>query len=117
LERKGGFSRLVSDLASAARGFFGTAPNSLKSHLNKDELVRITITSLATGGGIFGLLQAIVVSAGVIFPAPTDAALAATILAALLDVLRRLGHGRVLEPTTAQGPHASQRTRIENDRD
>jgi hypothetical protein len=93
LERKLGFSRFVYDLALSARDFLGAAPNSLKHHLNKEELARVTLTSLGAGSGIYGLLQAIVLSAGLIFPAPIDAALAATILAAILEVLRRLDHG------------------------
>jgi hypothetical protein len=93
LKRKLGFTRFVFDLARSVCDFFRAAPNSLKNHLNQDELIRVAITSVGAGGGLFGLLQAIVMNLGMIFPAPGDAALAAVILTAILDVLRRLDHG------------------------
>jgi hypothetical protein len=88
-----GFTRFVSNLARSVRDFFRAAPNTLKDHLNQEELIRIAIASLGAGGGLFGLLHAIVLNIGSIFPAPGDAALAAVILTAILEVLRRLGHG------------------------
>jgi hypothetical protein len=93
LERKLGSTEFLSNLARSVRDFFRAAPNSLKDHLNQAELIRIAIASLGAGGGLFGLLQAIVLNLGSIFPAPGDAALAAVILTSILEVLRRLGHG------------------------
>jgi hypothetical protein len=75
------------------RTFFDEVEDSLKSHLNTKELSRITVTALGAGGGVFALLEAVMRSAGTIFPAPTDAALAATILATILESRRRLKHG------------------------
>ena len=37
--------------------------------------------------------KAVMMAAGSIFPAPTDAALAATVLAVVIEVFRRLRHG------------------------
>src|SRR4051794_28890756 len=100
-------------MACAVRDFAGTAPNSLKNHLNREELARVTITSLGAGGGLFGLLQAIVLGAGVIFPAPTDAALAAAVLTVILEVIRRLRHGAHQEPFPVPGPHPRRRKRCQ----
>lgn len=84
----------------AIRDFFGAVPGSLKNHLNSEELVRISIAALTAGGGVFGLLHAIMLGAGSIFLAPNDAAFAATVLAAVLEVFRRLGHGKELTSQT-----------------
>jgi hypothetical protein len=86
-------------LGNSPRAFWGEVPGALKNHLNTVELTRITITSLAAGGGVLGLLQALLASVGTIFPAPSDAALAAVILTLILDSLRRLDHGQ--EPAPA----------------
>ncbi len=77
--------------------FLGTVPGSLKKHLNTEELFHITLTALVAGGGMFGLLQMSLNSVGTIFPAPTDAALAGTILTMILEVIRRLRHGTDLK--------------------
>src|SRR5262249_21177905 len=85
----GGFRTIVS-------GFFAEVPGAIKGHLNIVEPIRIAVMALAAGGGIFGLLQAIELNVGQIFPAPADAGLASAVLTLLLDVPRR----------PAQGPHA-----------
>ena len=53
--------------------FIAEAPGSLRGHLNVEELARVAISALAGGGGVFGILNLIVVYAGLIFPAPADA--------------------------------------------
>lgn len=82
------------------RDFFAEVPGSLKAHLNTQELVRIAVAALSAGGGAFGVLQALLVHAGTIFPAPLDAALAAFVLTTILETLRRLDHG---DTKTTQG--------------
>jgi hypothetical protein len=86
---------------SSIREFFGPAPATIKKHLNTDELTRITLTALTAGAGTVALLQAILVNVGNIFPAPTDAALAAVVLTFALEALRRLGHGQEPAPAVA----------------
>jgi hypothetical protein len=71
-----GNPRKTFDPDSSVCHFFDAAPGALKGHLSTVELVRITLTSMAAGGGILGLFQA---------------------------VLRRLGHGRELAPDNASG--------------
>jgi cobalamin synthase len=88
--------------ATKAFTFFEEVPGSLKGHLNQEELVRVSVTALTAGGGLFGLLQALSLSVGSIFPAPSDAALAAALLTAILEILRRLGHGG--ETSKSPGP-------------
>ncbi len=100
-------------LGSSVRDFFEAVPGSLKGHLNTVELSRITIAALTAGGGILALLEAILLGVGTIFPAPTDAALAALVLTLILESLRRLGHGQELASSgarriaDAQGNHGS----------
>lgn len=74
--------------------FFAAVPGAIKSHLNAEELVRIAVTALSAGGGVFGILEAVMRSVGLIFPAPSDAGLAAAILTMILESHRRLQHGR-----------------------
>ena len=71
--------------APQCASFFGPAPGALKDHLNGVELSRITITALTTGGGTLALLQAILMNVGTIFPAPTDAALAAVFVTLIIE--------------------------------
>jgi hypothetical protein len=87
-------------VAASIREFFGPAPGALQDHLNSVELSRITITALATGGGILALLEAILLNVGTIFPAPADAAVAAVFVALIIEAFRRLGHG--LEPVSVR---------------
>jgi hypothetical protein len=89
---------LLGRCAGRALRVFEAVPGSLKAHLNVEELARIAVTALAAGGGVFGVLQAVVQSAGTIFPAPADASLAVSVLTTILEVHRRLGHGRAAAP-------------------
>ena len=91
--------RGLSTLVAETLAFFKAAPDSLRDHLNRDEIVRVCLTALTTGGGIYGLLEGIMRSAGHVFPASSDAALAAVVFATILDSRRRLGHGTTPERT------------------
>jgi hypothetical protein len=74
--------------------FFAAAPGAIKNHLNTAELIRIAVTTLTAGGGIFSLLKAVEINAGQIFPSPADAGLATAVLTLILEVFRRLDHGQ-----------------------
>jgi hypothetical protein len=91
------------NILASVRDFLGPAPGAIKKHLNTDELTRITLTALTAGAGTVALLQAILANVGSIFPAPTDAALAAVFLTFILEALRRLGHGQESVPAVAAG--------------
>jgi hypothetical protein len=93
LKRRPRLFRYLSALCAAGRRFFAEVPGSIRDHLNSEELLRITITALTAGGGVCGILEAILARTTVIFPAPADAALAAALLAAILEANRRLRHG------------------------
>lgn len=75
------------------RRFFAEVPGSIQGHLNSEELVRVVVTGLSAGGGALGFLELIRADAGVLFPAPNDAALATAVLTVILEVRRRLTHG------------------------
>jgi hypothetical protein len=79
----------------------------LRGHLNTEELTRITVAALAAGGGLFGLLQAVVLQIGTIFPAPGDAAFAAVVLTTILEAQRRLGHGEARSTASRRSRPAS----------
>ncbi|MGE3820973.1 MAG: hypothetical protein AB7I30_16295 [Isosphaeraceae bacterium] len=80
-------------LSDRCARYLAEAPRSLRNHLNTEELIRVVLAALSTGGGIFGILLAIVATAGSIFPSPADAGLAAAVLTAIIETRRRLGHG------------------------
>jgi hypothetical protein len=103
-------------LRDSIRDFFGAVPGALKDHLSTEELLRISITALMAGGGILGLLQAVLLNVGAIFPAPTDAALAAVIVTFLLECSRRLGHGQGLSPEAVAGMRPPRRDKDPSDR-
>jgi hypothetical protein len=90
----------LGKLRDAICRFWAAAPGSIKHHLNTEELARITITSLTAGGGLFGLIEALTLNVGSIFPASGDAALATVLLTMLLEAHRRLGQGQELAPQT-----------------
>jgi hypothetical protein len=91
------------NILASVRDFLGPAPGAIKKHLNTAELSRITLTALTAGAGTMALLQAILTNVGNIFPAPTDAALAAVVLTLILETLRRLGHGQERAPAVGAG--------------
>jgi hypothetical protein len=109
LDRSSGTWHSPFNLGPSLRSFLGAAPGALKDHLNTEELTRITLTALTAGGGTLGLLQLLLASVGTIFPAPTDAALAALILTVILESLRRLGHGQEPVPDGASKTKATRR--------
>ena len=74
--------------------YLDEVPGAIKAHLNTEELVRVAVTSITAGLGLFGTLQALALEVGTIFPAPSDAALAAALLAFILEIRRRLNQGR-----------------------
>jgi hypothetical protein len=76
------------------RDFLGPAANSLKNHLNARELIRVVVTALVAGGGVAGVLQALLAAVGTVFIGPGDAAVATTVITLVLEVVRRLDHGQ-----------------------
>jgi hypothetical protein len=95
--------RIGSAVLRATRNFMSAVPGSIKHHLNMEELARITVASVTTGGGFFGFLQAVVTSASTLFLSPTDAALVVAILTLVLETHRRLGHGTLHVGPPADG--------------
>lgn len=90
--------------ARAVADFVGPVPGAIKNHVNVEELARVAITALTSGGGLFGLLSAVALGAGTIFPAAGDSALAGVVLTAILEILRRLNHGDDLIPGNGTAP-------------
>jgi hypothetical protein len=88
----------------SVRDFFAAVPGSLKNHLNVDELARITMTAVTAGSGVFAILETLLHSAGVVFPAPSDAALAAIVLTIILEAHRRLAQGSEPTPAARRSP-------------
>ena len=86
--------------------FFAAVPGSLKNHLNRVELIRISISSLTAGGGIFGFLELTFQSVGILFPSPADAALAGAVFTLILEARRRLSQGTEVSVRTASRTHA-----------
>jgi hypothetical protein len=97
--------RSIRALIRSIQVFWRAAEGSLKDHLNVQELTRIAVTALAAGGGVFGLLDTIVHEAGVVFPSPGDAAVAAVVLTVILEGRRRLSHGEPQFPSHRRSPH------------
>ena len=100
---KPGYYRIALEAYSLSRNFLAAVPGSIKHHLNTEELARITIAAVTTGGGFYGFLQAVVASASSLFLSPNDAALAVAILTLVLETHRRLGHGNLHVGPPADG--------------
>lgn len=84
------------------RDYLDVVPGAIKNHLNTEELLRVTVTSMTAGAGLFGLIEAVSLSLGAIFPCASDAALAASLLTFILGVRKRLNQGE--EPPRASRP-------------
>ena len=76
------------------RQFLGSVPGAIRGHLNALELIRVVVTALVAGGGVAGVLQALLAAVGTVFIGPGDAAVATTVITLVLEVVRRLGHGQ-----------------------
>ena len=87
-------------LRGALRRYFAAAPGSIENHLNVEELKRTGLAALAAGGGLFGLLQGVVMLAGGLFPAPVDAALATLVFTLICEAGRRLRQGEEVSRVT-----------------
>lgn len=82
-------ARLLARLARA----LGPHPQSIKGHVNVEELFRALLTAIFAGGGVQGFLALLAPALPAIFPAPHDAALAGAVLTLILELRRRLNHG------------------------
>lgn len=91
-------------LLARLKKYFAEVPGSIRGFLNVNELVRVLMTSIVSGGGVLAVLQALAASAGTIFPAAQDAALAALLLTSLLEVTRRLQQGVSLHDVPRDHP-------------
>lgn len=84
-------------LARQIADFLGAVPGAIRSHLNTAELARIAAAALLSGGGVWGVLEALAKSLPQ-WVAPADVGLATGGFILLLEVARRLGHGDEVEP-------------------
>lgn len=85
--------KIVLQVISFIGKFLGPAVGSIKGHLNIEELLKTLVTAVLAGGGILGVLTALIPVIGVIVPNAADAALATGVLTVIVDVVRRLQHG------------------------
>lgn len=98
------FNRLKSNVISRAIGrFIGQAPDSIKAHINVDEAVRIAITALLAGGGVYGVIFAELAHLPQLVT-PADAAFATAVVTLISETIRRFGHGVALPAPTATVP-------------
>lgn len=77
--------------------FFGSAPDSIRSHLNLNELARVVVASLLSGGGAYEVVLALAESIPR-WADPADVGLVTAGLVLVLEIWRRLGHGDATPP-------------------
>jgi hypothetical protein len=94
--------QFVRSIPQKVHDFFAAVPGAVKNDLNFKELRRITVTAVSAGSGAFGILEALMHSTGVVFPSPSDAALAAIVLTIILEAHRRLSHGEEIVPAPSR---------------
>lgn len=78
------------------KSFFAAVPGALSGYINSQELFRAVVTGLAAGptvGFAVGILTSVSQHASTIFAAPSESALAVSLIAVVLDLLRRQTHG------------------------
>lgn len=98
-------AQFLSALKTIAGWLYGlkAASGSLRDYLNPVELARVVFPALLHGGGVYAVLTALLDSSSTIFAAPY-AALAVSILTALVQVARFLGQGAAPTPAPIPGP-------------
>lgn len=82
------------------------APDSIQGYVNTKELTRVLFFSIAAGGGTSMILASLNESLKSILVQPADFALGSALLVAIIEIQRRLQHGREL-PTENSQPAAS----------
>src|SRR4051794_28877150 len=70
----------------------GPVPKALAGHLNVQELLRIAVTAVVSGGGAAAILPAVLAHIDLVVAAP-DVAVVTAGIAFLVEVVRRLQHG------------------------
>src|SRR4051812_8180585 len=92
----------LASLGKYAWAFFAAAPGAVRDHLNVDEMFRVAVAALLAGGGAHGGPVAQTAHLPQIVP-PADASAATAVLAAFVEIYRRLNHGATLPTLPAPG--------------
>jgi len=83
---------------------FQAVPGSVKGYVNTSELTRVLFFALAAGGSTSVILSGLNESLQTILVQPADFAVGSAILVTIIEILRRIQHGRELPPTVSSQP-------------
>jgi hypothetical protein len=94
-------TQVLTIIKTIAHWVYGlkAASGAVENYLNPVELARVVLPALLHGGGVYAVLTSLLNSASTVFAAPY-AAIAVSVLTALVQVARLLGHGTDPKPTT-----------------
>lgn len=81
-------------LIRQTKTFLGPPWNAIRGYLNVSELIKAIILGFAAGGGVLGVLAALQEALGSIVVDPSMAATIGAIVAAIVDLVRRLPQGK-----------------------
>lgn len=84
----------MTALIQRIKTFLGPPWNAIRGYLNVVELVKAIVLGLAAGGGVLGVLTALQEALGSIVVDPSMAATIGAIVAAIVDLVRRLPQGK-----------------------
>lgn len=94
----------LENLKAYLKSMIKSSPSSIRGYVNTSELTRVLFFALAAGGSTSVILSGLNESLQTILVQPADFAVGSAILVAIIEILRRIQHGRELPPTVSSQP-------------
>ena len=89
------------NLKAYVKSVMQAAPGSIRGYVNTSELTRVLFFALAAGGSTSVILSGLNESLQTILVQPADFAVGSAILVTIIEILRRIQHGREVPPTVS----------------
>lgn len=91
----------LENLKAYLKSMIKSSPSSIRGYVNTSELTRVLFFALAAGGSTSVILSGLNESLQTILVQPADFAVGSAILVTIIEILRRIQHGRELPPTVS----------------
>ena len=95
---------ILKNLKAYLKTSIQAAPGSIRGYVNTSELTRVLFFALAAGGSTSVILSGLNESLQSILVQPADFAVGSAVLVTIIEILRRIQHGRELPTTVSSQP-------------
>lgn len=99
---------ILKNLKAYLKTSIQAAPGSIRGYVNTSELTRVLFFALAAGGSTSAILSGLNESLQTILVKPGDFAVGSAILVAIIEIQRRIQHGRELTANVSSQAVAAQ---------